>query len=331
MNGKASVKVSDGKLVKVDLNDGFKLRGDFFLQPAEALNKVEQKIEEMEEMTPENIVKEMEDIDAEYIGFEPEHVAEAVQKAQGSWRIINEGTYSEKMHHALDEVLIEKMVEGDLRPTLRFWYRKNNAVPMGRFQEYSDEVEHEYAEENDIEVVRRITGGGAMYVEPGNVITYSLYIPEETVPIDIEESYRELDAWAVEALLDLGLDVYYEPLNDIKHPNGKIGGAAQLRKSGAVLHHTTISYDLDTEEMLRVLRIGEEKVSDKAIKSVEERVTAINDFIEHSRRQVIRKMIDNFQDKYCSHLTKLNEETLKEAEKRVDEKFSTDKWNKELG
>ncbi len=329
--GKATVKVSNGKLVKVDLNDGFKLRGDFFLQPAEALNVIEQRLEELEEMTPENIVEELEEIDAEYIGFEQEDIVEAVQKAKGSWRIINEGTYSEKMHHALDEVLTEKIMDGDSRPTLRFWYRKNEAVPIGRFQEYRDEVEHEYAEDKGIEVVRRITGGGAMYVEPGNVITYSLYLPEDAVLEDIEESYQELDAWAVEALQELGLDVVHEPLNDIKHPEGKIGGAAQFRKNSAVLHHTTISYNLDTEEMLRVLRIGKEKVSDKAIKSAEERVAAITEFIEHSREQVIQRMIEKFREKYGGHLTELDEKTLEEAEKKAEEKFSTEEWNRELG
>ena len=79
------------------------------------------------------------------------------------WRIINEGKYSEAMHHAVDEVLTEKLNSGDMKPTLRFWYRPHTSIPMGRFQSYQDEVEHEYIEENNIEVVRRITGGGAMF------------------------------------------------------------------------------------------------------------------------------------------------------------------------
>ncbi|MFB6147510.1 MAG: biotin/lipoate A/B protein ligase family protein [Candidatus Nanohaloarchaea archaeon] len=183
------------------------------------------------------------------------------------WRIIDDRSHSEAVHHALDEVLSERMDSGDMRPTLRFWHRENPAVPMGRFQSYSDEVQHEYVKDNDVEVVRRITGGGAMYAEPGKVISYSIYAPKHMVPDNVENSYRELDRWAIEALTDAGVQVEWRPLNDIEHPDGKIGGAAQLRKQDSVLHHTMLSYDLNTENMLKALRIGKEKVSDKAIKS----------------------------------------------------------------
>lgn len=246
------------------------------------------------------------------------------------WRIINEGTYSEEMHQALEEVITERVEKGDSRPTLRFWYREAPSVPMGRFQAFEDEVEAEYAEENNIGVVRRITGGGAMFCEPGNVITYSLYLPKDMVPEDVEESYRELDNFAVEALQDLGVDASYEPLNDIEHEDGKLGGAAQLRKNDSVLHHTTMSYDLDTEEMLRVLRIGKEKVSDKAVKSAEKRVSRIRDHIDHSREDVIKKIIEKFVEDKEYEQGGLTKEELMEAEKLVEEKFSTDEWNRKL-
>ncbi|MFB6158910.1 MAG: biotin/lipoate A/B protein ligase family protein [Candidatus Nanohalobium sp.] len=247
-------------------------------------------------------------------------------------RLINSGEYSEAMHHAIDEVLTEKMKSGDMRPTLRFWYRENPSVPIGRFQSYRDEVEHEYTEENDIEVVRRLTGGGAMFAEPGNVITYSLYLPKEEAPSDIRESYRELDSFAVKALKELGADASYEPLNDIEHPDGKLGGAAQLRRGNAVLHHTTMSYDLDTAEMLRVLRIGKEKVSDKAVKSAEKRVSRVSDHIDHSREEVIRKMIEKFVEENAETHEEdtLTEEELEKAEKKAGEKFSTEDWNRKL-
>lgn len=246
------------------------------------------------------------------------------------WRIINEGEYSEAMHHAIDEVLTERVNNGDSRPTLRFWYRENSSVPMGRFQAYEDEVEHEYAKEKDIEVVRRVTGGGAMFCEPGNVITYSLYLPKNMVAGDVEESYRELDRFAVEALKELGVDADYRPLNDIEHPDGKLGGAAQLRKDDAVLHHTTMSYDLDTEEMLKVLRIGKEKVSDKAVKSAEQRVSRIKDHTVSDREEVIRALIQRFvEDKQFEH-SGLTDEEVSKAEKLTEDKFSTAEWNQRL-
>lgn len=246
------------------------------------------------------------------------------------WRIINEGRFSEAMHHAIDEVLTEKLEAGDMKPTLRFWYRKNPSVPFGRFQAFEDEVEVDYAEDKGIEVVRRITGGGAMFAEPGNVITYSIYIPREKVPEDFEESYKELDRFAVEALKEVGVEAEYTPLNDIEHEEGKLGGAAQLRKDNAVLHHTTMSYDLDTAEMLRVLRIGKEKVSDKAVKSAEKRVSRINDHADLDRKEVIDKMIEKFVEDREHKKDSLTEEEIKQAEEKAEEKFSAKEWTEKL-
>ena len=246
------------------------------------------------------------------------------------WKIINEGEFSEAMHHAIDEVLIEKMDEGEMRPTLRFWHRKNPSVPMGRFQAFEDEVEAGYAEDKGIEVVRRLTGGGAMYTEPGKVITYSIYIPKDQVPEDFEESYRELDSFAVEALREAGVEAEYAPLNDIEHEKGKLGGAAQLRKDKAVLHHTTMSYDLDIAEMLRVLRIGKEKVSDKAVKSAEQRVSRIKDHTNLNRREIIEKMIEKFVENKKHENSSLSDKELARAKKLAEEKFKDSEWNQKL-
>jgi lipoate-protein ligase A len=246
------------------------------------------------------------------------------------WRIIDEGRHSEAVHHALDEVLSERMDSGEMRPTLRFWHRKNRAIPMGRFQSYSDEVQQEYVEEKDIEVVRRITGGGAMYSEPGDVITYSMYLPREEVPDDVEESYRELDRWAIDALNSIGIDVEWKPLNDIEHGDGKVGGAAQLRKQNAVLHHTMLSYDLNTENMLKALRIGKEKVSDKAIKSAEKRVAVMKDYVDHGRQEVIDEMKERFREEHDTEEGSLTDEELEEARELAEEKFSSDDWNRKM-
>lgn len=246
------------------------------------------------------------------------------------WRIINEGIYSEAIHQALEEVLAEKVEKEGMRPTLRFWYRENPSVPMGRFQSFEDEVEADYAEKQDIEVVRRVTGGGAMFCEPGNVITYSLYLPGEKVEEDVEESYRQLDRFAVEALNEIGVDASYKPLNDIEHPEGKLGGAAQLRKNNAVLHHTTMSYDLDTTKMLKVLRIGKEKVSDKAVKSAEKRVSRISDHTDRKRQEVIEALIEKFVEDKEYEEDSLTTEELEEARELAEKKFSTEEWNRKL-
>jgi len=246
------------------------------------------------------------------------------------WRIVNEGEYSEAMHHAIDEVLTKRLNNGDMQPTLRFWYRPHTSIPMGRFQAYHDEVQDDYIKENDIEVVRRITGGGAMFSEPDNVITYSIYIPKEQVNENIEKSYQELDNFAVKKLNELGVNVSYKPLNDIEHQDGKIGGAAQTRKENAVLHHTMMSYDLNTRRMLKALRIGKKKVSDKAISSAEKRVSRISDHIDHEREEVIEELIQSFVEDKKWEKGSLTSEELEEAEILAKKKFSTDEWNKKL-
>jgi lipoate-protein ligase A len=337
MKSEGSVKIEGGKKVNVKLEFGSeienaKIRGDFFLQPPEALEELEAMLEGVRtDEAKETIIQALETVDAELIGFSAEDIAEAVKQAtEINWRIINEGSYSEEMHHAIDEVLAEKMAKGNMDPVIRFWYREKPAVPIGRFQAYEDEVEHEYVEDEGISVVRRNTGGGAMFAEPGNVITYSIYIPEHMVKDDIEASYQELDQFAVETLQNFGLDVQYAPLNDIEHEDGKIGGAAQLRKNGAVLHHTMISYDLNTDRMLKALRIGKDKVSDKAIESAEKRVAKISDYIDYQRQDIVNELINQFKSNFGGRKGELLEDELKRAEQLAESKFSRDEWNKKM-
>ncbi|MFC7045414.1 biotin/lipoate A/B protein ligase family protein [Halobacteriaceae archaeon GCM10025711] len=247
-----------------------------------------------------------------------------------TWRVVDDEPRTEAMHHALDDVLTDRLDAGEMPPTLRFWYRQREGVAMGRFQAYDDEVEADYVDDRDIEVVRRITGGGAMFVQPGNVITYSMYLPRDRVSDDVETSYAELDRWAIDALDDLGLDVTHEPLNDITHPDGKIGGAAQLRRENAVLHHVTMSYDLDVREMLRVLRIGKVKVSDKAVKSAEKRVAVMTDYLDETRAEVIGHLTDHFVDTFGGEMGSFTDDELAAAEERAREQFATDDWNRRL-
>src|SRR5215207_6046451 len=163
----------------------------------------------------------------------------------------------------------QKRSVGRRKPTLRFWEWDESAVVIGSFQSVKNEVDPDGAERYGFEVVRRISGGGAMMMERGNVVTYSLYVPAELVQgMSFADSYAYLDEWVIIALRSLGIEATYQPLNDITSPSGKIGGAAQKRfGNGGVLHHTTMSYDMDGEKMVQVLRIGREKLSDKGITS----------------------------------------------------------------
>ena len=170
---------------------------------------------------------------------------------------------------------------------------------IGKFQSLEDEVNTAVAQKEGFAVVRRCTGGGAMFIEPGNTITYSLYAPLDFAQgISIEESYRLCDFWLVRALKELGLDVRFAGLNDIATQYGKLGGAAQRRFTpaeggpGAILHHVTLAYDIDAEKMGRVLNTSREKMSDKAVKSAVKRVDPMRSQTGMSREDVVERLLD---------------------------------------
>lgn len=221
----------------------------------------------------------------------------------------------------IDETWAREVASGLRPPTLRIWEWAAPAVVIGRFQSAPDEVNLDIAEQRGFSVVRRCTGGGAMFIEPGNTITYSLYAPLDFVQdVSIEESYRLCDWWLVEALRELKLDVRFSGLNDIASQYGKIGGAAQRRfpvvrgdgvrqssegtgasgraasqtvgaVAGAVLHHVTLAYDIDAAAMGKMLNTSREKMSDKAVKSAVKRVDPLRSQTGLSRERVIDHLL----------------------------------------
>ncbi|HET7360026.1 MAG TPA: biotin/lipoate A/B protein ligase family protein, partial [Rhodanobacteraceae bacterium] len=212
-------------------------------------------------------------------------------------------------------------------PTLRVWEWSSSCVVIGRFQSLRNEVDADAARLHGIEVVRRISGGGAMFIEPGTTSTYSLYAPETLVAgMSFQESYEFMDTWVIDALQGLGIDAWYQPLNDITSPAGKIAGAAQTRRGGAVLHHVTMAYDIDTTKMLDVLRIGREKLSDKGTASAAKRVDPLRSQTGLPREAVIARMIDTFRARHGLGDDTLRADELARAETLAADKFATAAW-----
>jgi lipoate---protein ligase len=339
-------KVPGGKLVVVDLDveDGvitdFHLAGDFFLEPDGALESIDAAViglsAEADSATIAAAVKDALPAGATLLGFSPEAVGVAVRRSLAKattwrdydWNIIHSKAVSPVMHLALDEVLATEVGEGRRQPTLRIWEWDESAVVIGSFQSVRNEVDLENAKKYGFEVVRRVSGGGAMFMEAGSIITYSIYAPIELVQgMSFADSYAFLDEWALTALRSLGVDAFYQPLNDITSPKGKIGGAAQKRlRSGAVLHHVTMSYDIDGQKMTEVLRIGREKISDKGITSAAKRVDPIRSQTGLSRADVIERMKFTFTSMYGAKPGDVTPEEYAQAEELVETKFSTPEW-----
>jgi lipoate-protein ligase A len=243
------------------------------------------------------------------------------------WQLLSGEPASPAMNLALDEELTLRVGAGQRPPTLRIWSWSAGCIVIGRFQSVRNEVQEENARRLGVEIVRRISGGGAMFIEPEGAITYSLYVPAEMAAgMSFAESYGFFDSWVISALRSLGIDAWYAPLNDITSANGKIGGAAQARRGGAILHHTTMAYQMNIPAMLDVLRIGQEKLSDKGIRSADKRVAPLAQQTNLPRQAIIDHLIAEF-----GAMTDLREGTLTElerggAEKRVRERFATDAW-----
>lgn len=339
-------KVPGGKLVVVDLDvvDGrianFRLAGDFFLEPDEALDDINAAINGLSaEADPATIAKAVQQAlpaGAVLLGFSPEAVAttvrRALQRATGfkdyEWQLIRGPELAPVQQMAMDEVLATEVGAGRRKPTLRIWEWNSPAVVIGSFQSVKNEVDGENAAKYGFDVVRRISGGGAMFMEAGSVITYSIYAPIELVGgMTFADSYAFLDEWVITALRSLGIEASYVPLNDITSPTGKIGGAAQKRLgSGAVLHHVTMSYDMDGEKMVQVLRIGREKISDKGIASAAKRVDPLRSQTGLSRAEIIDRMVDTFRGLYGLHPSEITPDELAQANELVATKFGTEAW-----
>jgi len=339
-------KVPGGKLVVVDLEvrDGriadFRLAGDFFLEPDTALDAIDRAVNglpaESDAATIADAVKRGLPDDAVMLGFSADAVAVAVRRSLSratdwrdyDWQVVHDGPVSPNMHLALDQVLTEEVGAGRRGPTLRFWEWDQPAVVIGSFQSLRNEVDPEAAERFGFEVVRRISGGGAMYMDAQSIVTYSLYAPGELVQgMSFADSYAYLDEWVITALRSLGIDAFYQPLNDITSAKGKIGGAAQKRLgNGALLHHATMSYDMDGEKMVQVLRIGREKMSDKGTTSAAKRVDPLRSQTGLPRAEIIERLKQTFTGLYGATPGHVTDAELAAAEELVTTKFATPEW-----
>jgi lipoate---protein ligase len=243
------------------------------------------------------------------------------------WQLIHTAPQSPTLHMALDDVLTHEVGAGRRQPTLRIWEWAAPAVVIGRFQSLRNEVDAEAASRHGIEIVRRVSGGGAMFIEPGNTITYSIYAPQSLVKgLSFQEAYAFLDEWVLEALGELGIKAWYQPLNDITSEGGKIAGAAQVHRGGAVLHHVTMAYDIDATKMLDVLRIGREKLSDKGTTSAAKRVDPLRSQTGLPREAVIERMVATFRRLHGLSDGGLRADELAQAEALAQAKFSSQAW-----
>ncbi len=204
-------------------------------------------------------------------------------------------------------------------------WQNHNAIIVGKYQNTAGEINADYVKEKDIAVVRRLSGGGAVYHDLGNLNFTFIMDSDGGAGLDFAAFCRPVAA----ALGSLGVTVELSGRNDMTIDGKKFSGNSQYRKQGRVMHHGTILYDSDLHVVGQALQVSKDKIESKGIQSVRSRVTNVRPYLE--RDVPIREFWDSLRD-YLSrendmapyHLT---EEDLQEVCKLRSEVYSRWEWN----
>ncbi len=249
-----------------------------------------------------------------------------------SWRLLPTDEVSDYYHHmAVDEAVLGAVSQDQAPPTLRFYRWNQPAVSIGYFQAIAQEVNLDNCQQDKVAIFRRMTGGGAVYKDPKGELNYSLIIKEShpMIPADIQDSYHVIQQGIIEGLQQLGLNAIISGINDITLKGKKISGNAQTRKNRTVLQHGTLLLDFDVNKMVKYLKIPIEKISDKNIKKIEDRVgtiqTHLPDITFSNLQQAIQAgFCTTFKANLKSETASANEKKM--AKKLKNEKYTTQEW-----
>ena len=169
-------------------------------------------------------------------------------------------------------------------------WQNEPTIVIGKNQNAYAEINMDFVKKNNIHIARRITGGGAVYHDLGNV-NYT-FISKKKVREGIDFEYFTKPI--LEALSALGLSASLSGRNDILIDGKKISGNAQHSSSGKVLHHGTLLFDSDLSVLTKALKVDEEKFKSKAIKSVRSRVTNIKEHLQDINVSDFINLIEGF-------------------------------------
>ena len=222
---------------------------------------------------------------------------------------------------------LEEYIFNNMDPSESYFllWQNANTIVVGKFQNTHEEINQEAVDANEIKVVRRLSGGGAVYHDEGNLNFTFIVSKEGNKEFDFSIFVKPI----IKALSDLGIKAEFTGRNDITIDGLKISGNSQYIKNNRVLHHGCIMLDSNLDKVKDALRVKEAKFESRSVKSVRSRITTIN---EHAPSKIsmetFKKAIkDNvFRDtevrEYC-----LTEDDQAEIAKLEKEKYSTWEWN----
>ncbi|MDO4869015.1 MAG: lipoate--protein ligase [Bacillota bacterium] len=214
-------------------------------------------------------------------------------------------------------------------PVLLLWQNEPSVI-IGKYQNTSEEINQDFIRKQGIHVVRRNTGGGAVYHDLGN-LNYSFVIPDAETKVD----FGTFTTPVVKALRSQGIPAEQTGRNDILVDGRKFSGNAQQFSDRRLLHHGTIMFDVDTENVAKALKVKPGKFRSKAVKSVRSRVTNLKPYFDQQgARAQIRDaaefkalLLEWFRREYDMREVELAAEQLAEIQKLREEKYDTYDWN----
>jgi lipoate-protein ligase A len=256
-----------------------------------------------------------------------------------TWRFIEPETKAASANMAIDEALLHARINGKTPNTVRLYCWRPSAVTIGRFQSVHDVVNLENCKANGVDVVRRISGGGAVYHDSEGELTYSVIVRRADLgTADVAKAYNLICGGLIRAARYLGVSAEYK-VGSPKHcPNvtvqtKKISGSAQAIKRGVILQHGTLLMNVDLKRMFRFLKAPTRSSEAEIVGIAKRKITSVEDELGRpaSIAQACEALRKGFKEALNAEFreAKLNNYELRLAEELEKFKFSVEKWNLE--
>ncbi len=198
------------------------------------------------------------------------------------WRLVRTGIFNAYENMAIDHVLLEALHKETAANTIRFYRWNPSAVSIGRFQHLDDEVDVDACRTLNIDVVRRISSGGAVFHDFEGELTYSIICRTDNtkLPTDVVETYQYICNGLLKGLNRLGVHAKFSSGSENFCPNlfvkkRKISGNAQSRRGNTLLQHGTILRQLDLTKMFAVLKVNKGKADATVIERAAQQLTSL--------------------------------------------------------
>jgi len=243
------------------------------------------------------------------------------------WRLVDSGVVPPEYSAASDEAIVNARLAGAVLNTVHFYTRDSPTISIGYNRSVEKSVLTEEAARRNVKVIRRFSGGSAVFTDRGQLI-FSLVLDASLLPSDIVESYEKVCSAVIRGLSILGIKAEYKPVNDILVGGKKISGSAQLRRGGIVLHHGTILVDTDLESMNAVLKPPQSKKDDQ---SVMNHVTSLREAMgEVPDMQVLKRaLVNGISDAFgvTIYPGSLTQHEVADIEALIEAKYGSRDWN----